>query len=370
MMKNMKRLLQLITPICIIGLVTSCSLSSSDTKNEREIVSTTIVDADSHGFLTYNFQNGELKGHFKNGKASWAEKVTNLGEIHCARACPDAAYSTNSQEDSGPIGSSFVWRMQGEVVRKSFKDPEVNLYWSSGPADWVAADSHSLLWSSRGKDSSLPVKAGTNAPQGSLSSNGRLLSVSTARGDLTNSPWSGFLFDLSDGHPEKPHTISTGLPGPLGCLSTRPKYGITLGNDSQQVSLTNGKKLRSHRDFASECFTDGSHVISGKYTASENGNTQQILLQNITDSHSEAATTVATGDARISMYGDCGVLVSDGTVRLLDSSSTTLDTKVRAQDAVTVTDGTVYVVSADGKSAQYTLSSQGGKCTLVPEDDR
>ncbi|WP_411081220.1 hypothetical protein [Streptomyces sp. cmx-18-6] len=323
-----------------------------------------IADADPHGFVTFDSAANQLRGYTHDGVLRWTEDDVSPGEVHCAEACPDAGFSVQGPKGFPAETSSIVWR-SGKTSRteRNFDDPAVNLFWTAGPDRWVAADSAGMVWND-GKQRSKKIAGWPAGAQGKTSQDGKKLLVSVPEGDSMEAAWKGFLVGMDDARPGSPVPLSRKLPGPVGCLSREGDWGVTLGNDSQRVSLPEGKRLEAFGVFSSECVANDELVFSGEYEADEEGGRQKLELRSI-PTDAEAGAT-AFGSSRISVHRECGVLTSRGILNSLTLGTDARPTDHKVQDAVVVDNGTVLAVAHDGKPKKFHLRKTDEGCLIQP----
>ena len=365
------RLTALLSALCALAAATGCTPTPGDDGSEQtrpQDPTVIITDADSKGVVTYDSQKEILRGYFRDGRLAWQEKDVFPGEVHCASSCPDAGFSVNEASKSGSSPSEFVWHSGRQRRTIPFTQPDVNLYWTSGPDEWIATDGNGLLWATGGKTHRLPIKGGVHEAQGRTSEGGARIAISVAQGAQGNNSWKFFLFDVRNGRTKEPRIVSSALSGPVGCLSDASDTALTLGAEPAAIRLSTGRTIKKYDKFSSECSLNGSEAVSGSSSAGASGTLRELRMMNLAAPESAPALATAHGDSRISVSRGCGVFVSRGTVGLLTAKAGTRTTGIPAQDALALDDGTLYAAKADGSAQVFRVTSGQGTCTVRPAD--
>ncbi|MFB7514669.1 hypothetical protein [Streptomyces sp. NPDC056144] len=363
-MKPFNKVSLFATLLCVAMSATSCAAQQPSPEPFRSAV--IIADADPGGFITYDPGSAQLAGYTSSGLRVWQEKDVAPGEVHCSIKCPDVGFSINNPTESSSAGSEIIWHTGNSRTVTRFSDPTVNLYWTSGPSNWIASDTHGITWERNGNRQKLRIPTGTQGAQGKISSEGRTLAISTALNGTSTTKWISHTIRLNTGHPETPKKVHQELFGPIGCLSDRKKIAITLGSHSQLITIPDGHSLRDQPSFSSDCSINNTEVISGEYGTGPNGPEQRIRVQHLSGSEkSEMAT--AYGNGRISIYDGCGVYVSRGIISTLTASSKNEPSHIEAQDAIVTSSGTVFAITPSGKPRVMQIGAAPDSCKIRSE---
>lgn len=359
--QSMRSLTHLIAWCTASSLIGACAGPPQE-QQAQQPSDTVIADADPHGFVTFDSATDQLRGYTHDGELRWTENDVRPGEVHCAEACPDAGFSVQSPKGFAAGTSSMIWRTgKNARTEQNVNDPSVNLFWTAGPDRWVATDSTGISWNDGDKQSERN-SGWTAGAHGKVSLDGKSVLVSVPDGESAEAAWNGFLIRIDGTRPGPPKPISRELPGPVGCLSPEGTWGVTLGRESQRVSLPEGSTLKTFGTFASECVANDDLVFSGEYEADEGGGKQKLEMRSVPTDAKAGAT--AFGSSRISLHGECGVFISRGILSSLTLGADTRPTNHRVQDAVVVDDGTVLAITHDGKPKKFHLRRTAEGCLI------
>ncbi|MFJ9862735.1 hypothetical protein [Streptomyces sp. NPDC101165] len=357
-----RQLAALVAAAASATLIAGCS--SSDTGPAAGAPSSqgslVLVDGDSHGYITFDTDREVLSGYTRDGKKMWQEKRYFPTDVHCAAACPDAAISATVDMNKSASESHVVWKHGESSTTQPFTEKSLVVQWARSKDTWVATSESSIIWSDGGKTHTKPFPKGISDSMGRVSADNTTLLISVQQN--SGAPWSAFRFPLTGEH-LSPSSISTGLPGSVGCLSPEQGTMWTLGDRASEFSLTTGKKIRDTAQFASDCASSDTSTMLGAFSASSDESTQEISITS--GSRSTPFKKVSVKSAgEIGLFRDCSVLLSNGKLTTFSAQGKKTETEIGAHSLLTLPDGQIYSVGSSGKMEQHTIAAKGRNCRI------
>ncbi|MFJ5772830.1 hypothetical protein [Streptomyces sp. NPDC093094] len=360
-MKQKRRVVALLAAAVSVVPVAGCS----DTDGGRPGASAppsslVLVDADTHGYLTFDTDREVLRGHTRDGKQVWEEKGYFPADVQCATACPDAAISATADMNRSASGTHVIWKHGGTSTTRSFRDDSLVVQWARNKDTWVATSESAVIWSDHGRTRTKPFTKGIEDSMGRVSEDGSTLVISVQQNGGTS--WSAFRFPLT-GNRLSPSPLSVDLPGSVGCLSPENGTMWTLGNRASEFDLVTGKKIRETEQFASDCASSGTSTMLGAFSAQSDGSTQDISITSGSRlAPFEKISVRSAGE--IGLFQDCGVLLSDGRLTSFSAGGRADETEISAHSVLTVPDGHLYSIGPSGEVEQHTVTATGGSCRI------
>ncbi|WSQ12564.1 hypothetical protein OG604_34995 [Streptomyces sp. NBC_01231] len=357
-----RELAALVAAAASATLIAGCSTSGTDHAGAPSSQgSLTLVDGDSHGYITFDTEREVLSGHTRDGKKVWQEKRYFPTDVHCATSCPDAAISATVDMNTSASETHVLWKHGASSTTQSFADKSLVVQWARNKDTWVATSESAIIWSDRGKTHTKPFSKGIGDAMARVSEDNSTLLVSVQQNGIDT--WSAFRFTL-DGKPLSPSPISAGLPGSVGCLSPDQGTMWTLGGNASEFSLTTGKKIRDVESFASDCASSGTSTIIGAFSADSDESIQEISITSHKRSAPLKKVTVKSA-GEIGVFQNCGVLLSDGKLTSLSALGKRTETKISAQSVLTVPDGRIYSIGSSDKVEQHTITAKNRNCRII-----
>ncbi|WP_328505868.1 hypothetical protein [Streptomyces sp. NBC_00391] len=342
--------------VATIGCTSPSTAPTAQSPQESLI----LIDADSHGYITYDTDSEVLTGYAKDGAEKWRENRFFPTDVHCTLTCPNAAISATVDTNPSQHKTRVIWKGNGRTRTQAFPNKSMIVHWGKDEENWVATSESSLLWSTAGKIHAKKFQEGLADSFGSIADDEKTLIISIQ--ENTSRTWAAFRFTLDSGQ-LAPAEISESLPGSIGCLSPHRRTMVTLGENSAEFSLTTGEKIRDLAEFSSDCASSSESTIVGAFSAGSGEATQEISMFPASPSLPPAKVTV-NSSGEIGIFRDCGVLLSDGKLASLSAEGKKTETEFDARSMLTAPDGRIYSISSSGKVGQHTISAKGQACRI------
>ncbi|MFF7049824.1 hypothetical protein ACFY94_15855 [Streptomyces griseorubiginosus] len=358
-----RKLAPIFAAVASATLIAGCSGTDSDTdqvgaSSARD--SLVLVDGDSQGYITFDTDREVLRGYTRDGKKVWQEQRYFPTDVHCVKACPDAAVSATADMNTSTSQTQVLWKHGGSSTTQSFGQKSLVVQWARNRDTWVATSESGIVWSDRGKIRTQNFPKGISDAMGRLSQDHEELLISVQQNGAKD--WSAFRFPVSGGR-LSPSLISTSLPGGVGCLSLDQGKMWTIGDGASEFSLTTGKKIRATGQFASDCAMSDASTVLGAFSASSDESVQDIsIASEIRPTSFKTITVKSAGE--IGIFQDCGVLLSNGRLTTLSPQGKKKETDVDAHSMTTVPNGDVYSIGRSGKVERHTITADDENCHI------
>ncbi|MET9429551.1 hypothetical protein [Streptomyces sp. NPDC003036] len=323
---------------------------------------TLLVEADAHGYITFDTEREVLQGFRSDGTHAWKHSGHFPSDIQCLTRCPDAVISAAVTENPKQKKSAAIWKQGIRTSVKEFEAARLDVHWSSGPDDWVATDGERVTWSAGGEEQSLT--GGLKDAMGVQSADGGSLAVSVATGSDAAPRWSAYLFDVGGRHAGPPRLVADHLPGALGCLDRAGDRAATIGERPALFTLGTGRKVRELGDFSSECAMSRTTTVVGAYAVGKSEQDAQAVrvTANTGDRTAEAVTSSGGG---LGASGDCGVFLSEGRISTMSPTGQPSSSEIRATGLRVLPDGLTYALGPDGKVTRHRAAGTGSACAVT-----
>lgn len=348
--------------VSVTVLTSGCSSSASHAdKSETSKESLVLVDGDSNGYITYDTQREVLTGYTRGGTEQWKERQHFPSDVHCATSCPNAVISASTDMNPGLSKSKAIWKIHGDTTEHSFSTKNLTVHWSSDQTNWIATSESSMIWSLDNRIHTRKFKGGIADSLGRISIDRKTLVVSIQPG--SSNRWSAFRFPLEGAHRLTSSTISTKLPGGIGCFSPEHGTAFTTGDKAAEVSLITGGKVRNSEKFTSDCVSSDEATIFGAFSADAESSTQEISISST--NHSKSSIPIhARNGGDIGIFRQCGAFISDQRVTTVSTLGTKQETKIEAHSMLVTHKGYIYSVSPSGTVTQHRIVVDGRSCKI------
>ncbi|WP_437015346.1 hypothetical protein [Streptomyces sp. enrichment culture] len=320
-----------------------------------------VVDGDSHGYVTFDTEREVLSGYTSDGKKAWQERRYFPTDVHCVSSCPDAVISATAEMNDSGSKTHVIWKRGDGSTTRLVNHKSMVVQWARNKDTWVATSESALIWSDAGRVHRKPFTSGIIDSTGRISEDRSTLLVSVQQAGAAH--WSAFRFALTGTH-LSPSSVSTRLPGSIGCVSPSKETMWTLGEKASEFSLTTGKEIRGTAQFASDCVSSETSTLLGAFSADTEESTQEISITS-GSRHSPLNKVTVKSAGELGVYRHCGVLLSDGRLASLSPQGKKVETTIPAHSMLTVPGGRIYSVGSSGKVEQHTITAKSGTCRIT-----
>src|SRR5687767_142132 len=151
-MRFQKTLAAVAAALSFSAMITGCTSPPTDPNAQQGSQDSTIlIDADSHGYITYDTELEILTGYTTDGTKKWREDRFFPTDVHCSSTCPNAAISATVDTNSSISKSHIIWKVNGKTKTQPSSSKSMVIHWSKDEENWVATSESSISWSISGK---------------------------------------------------------------------------------------------------------------------------------------------------------------------------------------------------------------------------